>query len=76
MLDGKVRGRPANTQQNPGPVEYVLQEREKIPNEWNNKREASNSHHDLDVIDKKEMIPGGWSSQREVKNVQHNPSLV
>ena len=76
LLDGIVRGRPANTQQNPGPVEDVLQERETIPDGWNSKREASNSQHDFGAIDKKEMIPSGWSSQREVSNVQHNPGPV
>ena len=76
MLDGIVRGRPANTQQNPGPVEDVLYDRETIPDGWNIKREASNSQHDLRAIDKNEMIPGGWSSQREVSNVQHNPGPV
>ena len=65
-----------NTQQNHGPVQDVLQEKEIIPGGFNSKRESSNNQHDLSAIEKKEMIPGGWSSQREANNTQHDPSPI
>ena len=65
-----VRGRPttpnvimallkANSQQNPGPVEDALLERETTPDGWNSKREARNSQHDLGVS-KQEMEDSWW----------------